>query len=184
MTLVRTVHRAISGWMAILRGDSDWRSHFTLSRGGLYLALAVYLGAMLILLAVRTGGAILSDPLLMGTSLVLNALPVAALGISVLLTGLVLRWPAPAAELMVPGTYALAMIMVLNVLLLLFPAYLANTGTAILGVLIFRLGRTAWLLPSVSALAFAVLTVVLLVGLPVALYMLTVPFGTAPPAQA
>ena len=182
MTLIGTLRRAIAGWIAILRGDEDWAGNFALSRAGLLLALAVYFGLMLILLVIRTGGLIVSDPIAMAASVVLNALPVAALGLAVLLTGLVLRWPAPATHLLVPGTYAVGMIMVLNVLLSLFPAYLANTGTAILGVLLFQLARVAWNLKVTTALAFAVLTVVLLVGMPLALYMLTLML--APPVPA
>jgi len=179
MRMLRALRGAVLGWRAILAGREEWRTQFSLTGPGLATALVLYfLLAFLIFLA--GAGAAALHPVNVVMGLFVFGLYVAALAISAFATRAILRWQGAVLDLLVPGTYAMMLFLLLGALLApLGPSSLALALAAI-AFLVFRLGQVAggWSV-GISA-AFAVLTVVLLVALPMTLYMLANPAFVAP----
>ena len=110
-----------------------------------------------------------------------TALPLwlAALLIGIFGTRFAVRDHAPALPLLVPGVYALIFYLILGALVSLAIGFLLPLLWLGLVYMLYRLGRMAggWTI-GVSA-AFAVLTVLLLVGTPIALYIMPAPIPAA-----
>jgi hypothetical protein len=174
MNILRAFSGAILGWRAILGGRQDWARYFALTGPGLATALVLYLLlAFLILLAGAETSAL--HPLNIVVGLFVFGLYVAALAISVVATKAMLRWQGSILDLLVPGTYAMILFLLVGAVLApLGPLGLA-LALAVIALLTYRLARAAggWSI-GISA-AFAVLTVVLLVAMPMTLYMLASP---------
>lgn len=174
MRIFRALRGALLGWWAILRGDSEWGRHFDLTRGGFITAFVIYLLFAFLALVFGAGPGAL-NPINIGIGLVVFALYVLALAASVLSTRAVLRWRESVYGLLVPGTYAMIVYLVIGSLAALFGAPVILAALVIAGALLFQLARVAagWNF-GVSA-AFAVFTCVLLVAIPMTLYMLASP---------
>lgn len=168
---------AMLGWRAVLVGDPHWRSHFRLDMPGLGSALALYFGVVVIFLMVASLG--VGVPTIAGFAAIMlaQALPVVALVLAAWITRRIVPTTAPLLDLAVPGVYALTAYLVLGwalsvlggpVLLLLWAGVVA---------LFYRLARLATGWGRGIAAAFAVLTVLLLVALSLALYMLSGPIA-------
>lgn len=166
---------ALVGWRAILVGDPAWYEHFRPSLAGLAAALALFFGLAFVFITVASLG--LGVPTVSGFVAVMlaQALPLLALLVASWITRRIVPTPRPLLELLVPGVYALIAYLVLGLAFSILGGPLLVLLWAVLGFLLYRLGRMAAGWSIGIALAFAVLTVVLLVGLPVALYMLSGP---------
>lgn len=175
MTLWSAIGQAIKGWYAILRRQAGWEHHFNPTLPGLVTALVFfYLFAFLAVVSaslqvgVPTLGGLLD--IMLVQSLWLIALTLALLG-----TRFAVADKAPLLPVLVPGIYALTGYLILGALISLIFGLLLPLLWLALVYALFQLGRAAghWTI-GVSA-AFAVLAVVLLVGLPMTLYMLSAP---------
>jgi len=166
---------AMRGWIRIVRGDDTWRDHFRLTAAGLATALVLF--AVLAFLAIALASFSVGVPVLSGfiAAMLVQALSILALVVSALMTRRAVPVAAPLLDLLVPGTYAMVFYLVLGMALSLVGGPVLMLLWLALALLLFRLGRAAagWSI-GVSA-GFATLTLVLLVGMPLILYMLTGP---------
>lgn len=176
MTAFEPITRIFSGWADILAGKPTWRDKFDPDGRGLVLASIAYLLAFVVVMAVRAAliGR-LPGPLEALASLVLACLLVVAMLIAIVVTKLILRFKAPIPDLLVPAIYAVAALILLQLALGLISAQLAQVLYGALAYMMFKAGRTIAGLGIASAIAFAVLCIVLLVGMPLGLYMLLAP---------
>lgn len=163
---------AVLGWLDLIAGRRDAAGKFNLSRAGLVNATGCYFAVVLLSLAAAalTG----QNPGVTGTlvSLLFNALPLLAVWLVCAATAL-LRPQHGALGLMVPATYAMALILVIRVpLQLLAPDLFSNALLGALGFMLYRGARGVAGLGIGSALAFAVLCAVALVLVTVGVYML------------
>jgi hypothetical protein len=179
MKLVATLRDAINGWVAILRGQPDWASHFRFSAAG--LATAVVLFYLFAFLAIVIGSMAFGVPTPAGliAAMLGQSLFLVALVVAIFATRSVLRDRAPVLPLLVPGVYALVAYLALGTLMTLVFAPLLPLLWLVMAWLLYRLGRVAarWTLGVASA--FGILSVVLLVGIPATLYMLFSPLAAA-----
>ncbi|ODT80771.1 MAG: hypothetical protein ABS76_14990 [Pelagibacterium sp. SCN 64-44] len=177
MTIWLVLQRAFAGWRMILRGESGWQENFRLSTPGLATALALFY--VFAFLTVVLASFQVGVPTLQGF---FDIMLVQSFWLVALLAGLygtrfALRSTGSPLPVLVPGIYAMIAYLVLGSLLSLLFNILLPLLWLGLAFLLYRLGRMAggWTM-GVSA-AFALLTVVLLVGLPMTLYMLATTFA-------
>jgi hypothetical protein len=164
---------AVLGWLDLIGGRKEAAGQFNLTPSGLINATGLYFAVLLLGLAVAALAG--QNPGLVGTivSLVFNAIPLCAIWLVIWGTVLVLRPETGALGLMVPATYAMALILLIRLpLQLIAPDAFSN---ALLGALCFMLFRGARGVAGFgigSALAFAVLCAVVLVLVTIGIYML------------
>lgn len=164
---------ALLGWLDLVAGRKDVAGKFNLSPRGLINATGAYFAVVLLSLAVAALAG--QNPGFVGAavSIVFNAIPLLAVWLVIWGTAALLRPAGGALSLLVPATYAMAVILVIRVPLQLLAPNLF--GNALLGALCFMLYRGARGVAGLgigSALAFAVLAAVALVLVTVAIYML------------
>ncbi|MBJ3784667.1 hypothetical protein [Devosia sediminis] len=179
MTIFKALQQAIQGWIMIVRGEAGWQDRFRLTMPGLATALVLfYLFAFLgvVLASLSFGVPTLAELI---ATMGLQSLFLVALLIGIFGTRAAVKDRGAILPLLVPGVYALTFYLILGALLSLVAGFLLPLLWLGLLVLLFRLGRMAggWSI-GVSA-AFAVLTILLLVGTPIALYMMPAPIPAA-----
>ena len=155
------LQQSVEGWVSILRGEAGWQERFRLSWAG--LATAVVLFYLFAFLGVVLASFSYEVPTL--TEFVA--------------TMVIVKDKALVLPVLIPGVYALVYYLILGALIsLVFGPLLPVLWMGLL-YMFFRLGRAGggWTI-GVSA-AFAVLTVLLLVGTPIALYMMPAPVPAA-----
>lgn len=178
MKLWAAVVDAAMGWIDIVRGRDGWQERFGFSAGSVAKALVIFF--FFAFLAIAVGSIQTGMPSLAGlvTNLLVQALGLVALVIGIVVTKLAVRSDAPILRLLVPGIYGMVFYLVAGSVLAAIS--IETVAIVLLGLvfLLYSLGRAAgpWTLG--VSLAFAVLTVVLLVGMPLTLYMLTNPAGS------
>lgn len=173
MKLWGALSAAASGWMMILRGDEDWRDHFALTLPGLVTSMVIFLFCAF--LAIAMASTYQGMPGFFGIldALVAQALWIVAVLLSVLINTRILRSEISKFDMMVPAIYLLVFFLLVGSLFNLVMPLAVLALTVALGYPFYRMGRVIAGWPAANALVFAVLTLVLLVGLPLALYMLT-----------
>ena len=173
------LQQSVEGWVSILRGEAGWQERFRLSWAG--LATAVVLFYLFAFLGVVLASFSYEVPTLTEfvATMVIQSLYLLALVIGVFGTRSVVKDKALVLPVLIPGVYALVYYLILGALIsLVFGPLLPVLWMGLL-YMFFRLGRAGggWTI-GVSA-AFAVLTVLLLVGTPIALYMMPAPVPAA-----
>lgn len=178
MKLLGIVTDAVSGWSMILRHDANWRERFTISMAGLVTALCIF--AFVAFVAVAVGSMSYGMPSAIGVAaaMVVLALPIAALALALLATRVMLRSEVAMLPVLVPGLYALTAFLVIEGLLAMIGGPIVLLSWLALAYLLFCLTRLATNWNLGIAVAFSVLTVVLLVAMRLALYMLSNPAGS------
>lgn len=178
MKLWAAVRDASRGWTAIVAGRGNWRDFFALTPPGLATALFIYFFVAFLVIAIGSieGGMPAVPGVLI--ALAVQGLSIVALGAGVLLTKAVLKSGADVMSFVVPGTYALVFYLVAGTILAAIGMIMVTLVLLALGYLFYRLARMAGGWPLGVSVAFAVFTVVLLVGLPLTLYMLSNPAGS------
>ncbi|ODT73247.1 MAG: hypothetical protein ABS75_00785 [Pelagibacterium sp. SCN 63-23] len=175
MRIFAALRRAFEGWILIAKGEPGWQERFRFSPAGLATALVLFY--LFAFLAVVIASLEAGVPTLQGLFdiMLIQSLWLLALAAGIFGTRAALRDHRPPLVLVVPGIYVLVFYLVAGTLVSLTIGLLLPLLWLALVFLLYRLGRAAtqWT-PGVSA-AFALLTVVLLVGLPMTLYMLTAP---------
>ncbi|KKB76657.1 hypothetical protein VW35_18020 [Devosia soli] len=181
MKIFAALRNAITGWVGLVRGDTDWRRFFAISSAGLTTALVLFL--FFALLSIALASANVGMPSLFGLviAVLVQSLSILALLAAIFATRRAVPTSASLFEMLVPGIYALIAYLILGTILSLIAGPVLVALWIGLAVLLFFLGRRAaeWNI-GVSA-AFSVLTMVLLVGLPVTLYMLLGPVAAPTP---
>lgn len=176
MKIVAALREAFSGWLKIIRNAPDGLQHFRLTMPGLATALVLFY--LFAFLAVVVASLQFGVPTLWGfvEIMAMQSLWLVALLAGIHGTRFAVRGTGSVLSLFIPGIYALIAYLILGTLLSLGLFVLTPLLWFGLLFMFYRLGRIAggWT-RGVSA-AFAALTVVLLVGLPMTLYML----ATAP----
>lgn len=179
MTIFKALRQAVYGWIMILRNEAGWQERFRLTGPGFATALVLFY--LFAFLAVVLASIDVGVPTLVGLFgiMLYQSLWLAALLIGIFGTRMVVRDQGAALPLLVPGVYALIFYLILGALVSLAVGFLLPILWLGLIYLLFRLGRMAggWTI-GVSA-AFAVLTVLLLVGTPIALYIMPAPLPAA-----
>ena len=166
---------AAAGWMMILRSEPGWRERFSLSTPGLLTALAIY--AFVTFLAVALASTSIGMPSFPGilAAMFVLALPVISLVLTVLGTRNLLKSQEQIYPILVPGLYALTAFLVAEGVLAMIGGPVVTLAWVAVGYLLYRLVRAATQWNVGVAAGFAVLTVVLLVAIRMALYMLSNP---------
>lgn len=166
---------AIAGWMMILRGEPGWRERFSITTPGLIAALVVF--AVMAFVAVAIASMSIGMPSVVGVlaAMFVLALPVTSLVVTVLGTRMVLKSEEPVYPVLVPGIYALTAFLITEGVLAMIGGPVVMLAWLGLGYLLYRLARVATGWNVGIAAGFAVLTVVLLVAMRMALYMLSNP---------
>lgn len=170
MKLLFLLIGAVRGWAAIFAGQPDWREHFRISVAGLIGAIVTFLLVALATTLFENLGRSVAEMTLEAT------LAVEVLGALALLAGswavkLVRGSPAQVMDLTIPGLYALAVFVALRAVVAIFAFQAVLVVLLVLAFALYRLGRVAGPWGHVASLAYAVLVVGLLVGLPWTLYM-------------
>ena len=160
------------GWLMLLRGEPGWRAHFALTAPGLATALVIFACTTFIAVAIASLGIGAASLVGIVAAMLALALPLAAMLVVLLGTRSAMHSTEPVLDVLVPATYALiAFMLVEGLLALLGPAVmLAWLGLAFL---LYRLARAATTWNVAISAGFAVLTVVLLVAMRMALYMVS-----------
>lgn len=175
MKIWGAISGAVAGWMMILRDEPGWRERFSLTTAGLTTALVVF--AVMAFLAVAVASMSFGMPSLVGVvaAMFVLALPVTALVVTLLSTRLVLKSQEPVNPVLVPGIYAVTAFLLAEGLLAMIGGPVVMLAWLGQGYLLYKLARTATTWSIGIAACFAVLTVVLLVAMRIALYMLSNP---------
>lgn len=181
MKIWAALSEAFAGWMKILRGESGWQSHFALGPAGLATALVIYVFFALVSIAIASIG--VNMPTLPGLAagLVVQCLSLLALLLGALITRSAVPGRQPLLALIVPGLYALVCYLVLGTVFSMFGGFVLLILWLGLGYLFYRLARMAAQWSIGVSIAFAVLTMALLVGMPMTLYMLSGPIAAPAP---
>jgi uncharacterized membrane protein (UPF0136 family) len=181
MKIWAALKNALAGWIAIIRGDADWQRHFSISAAGLATALVLFLVFAVLSIALATAD--VGIPSLFGLiiALLVQSLSIVALLASIFITRKLVPVPVQTLGLLVPGVYALIAYLIVGTILSLIAGPVLVLLWLGLAYLLFCLGwRTEGWNIGVAA-AFAVLTMVLLVGMPVTLYMVLGPVAAPTP---
>lgn len=171
---------AAVGWLDLIARRPGAAEKFDATTGGVITAIAYYflVIGILILLDLAVPGRLTFDRLV--TALVLNALPVLGVLLVVWLTVRLLRPAGGFAALAVPAVFALVFRVLLGVPLnLVFGSLVEYTLGGVLLYMLYRLAHDIGKMSVGISIAFAALSIVALVGLPHALYMLMLPAATA-----
>ena len=173
MKLWAAITQAFAGWLLIVRGKPDWHSHFALSLPGLVTALLIFVLAAF--LAVVFASMSIGLPSLPGVlaAMVVLALPLVAFVLALLGTRMVLKTDELLLPLLVPATYVLTAFLLIEGLLAMLGGPIVMLAWIALAFVLFCLARAATSWNIGVSFCFAVLSVVLLVALRLALYMLS-----------
>lgn len=177
MKIWQNLQAAFRGWLMILRGEPGWQDHFRLNAPGLVTAIVLFY--VFAFLAVVLASLQVGVPTLGGflDIMVVQSLWLVALLIGVFGTRLALKDKESALPLLVPGIYAIIAYLVLGSLISLILGILLPLLWLGLLFMLYQLARAARRWTTGVSAAFALLTVVLLVGLPMTLYMLATTFA-------
>jgi hypothetical protein len=173
MKLWTVFNRAIVGWQMIVRGEPGWRSQFTLTAAGLTTALFIYAFLAFLAVAVAATSIGMLGGFAVLAAMVVLAVPVIALVLSLLVTRNFLGNQAPLLPVLVPGVYALTGFLLFEGLLAMIGGPIVMLAWIGAGYLLYRLTRHALDWSRGIAAGFAVLTVLLLVAMRLALYMVS-----------
>jgi len=175
MKLWTTLTDAVTGWIAIAQGDPAWRGRFALSTPGLTTALAIF--AFVAFLAIAFASMSIGMPSAAGVlvGMFVLALPVTALVVALVGTRIMLKTGGTMLPMLVPGIFLLTAFLLLEGMLAMIGGPVVMLAWLAMGYLLFQLARLATAWSFGSSVAFAVLTVALLVAMRLALYMLTTP---------
>jgi hypothetical protein len=160
------------GWLDLIAGRAGALDRFNLTSDGLTNAAGAYFVLALLNMVVQV--ALLGFPgwLQIALAILINALPLFAMWGVVWASARFLN--LSSIRLLVPNTYAMAFILLIGLPLTLFDqAMFTNALIGALGFMLYRSARVAGGLNIGLAVSLALVTLLALVAMPVALYMLT-----------
>lgn len=174
MKIWAALRDAAKGWVLLLRGDTSWRGHFTRSAAGLATALAIFVFVIFLAVVIVAIGTDIPGLFALLAGMFALALPLTAMALVLLGTRIALGVGGPSYDMMVPGIYAMTGFIIIEGLLAsLIGGPIVVVSWLALGYLLYRLARAAMGWHVGLSIGFAVLTVLLLVAMRQALYMLS-----------
>ncbi len=175
MKIWSALSQAFSGWMMILRGEAGWREQFSLTWPGLVTGLAIFLFCAFLAIAAASTYQGMPDLLGVLDALLAQSLWIVAILISVRLNAGILKSDISTRDMMVPAIYLMVFYLLAGAVINLVMPLAVLVLTAGLTYPFYRLGRVVAGWRAANAVVFAVLTVVLLVGIPLTLYIISNP---------
>ena len=174
MKIWTALRNAAKGWVLLLRGDAGWREQFTRSAAGLATALAIFIFVVFLAVIIVAIGTDIPGLFAILAGMFALSLPLVSMALVLAGTRMALGVAGPTYDVLVPGTYALmGFIVVEGLLASLFGGPIVVVSWLALGYLLYRLARAATGWHTGISIGFAVLTVLLLVAMRQALYMLS-----------
>jgi hypothetical protein len=166
---------AAIGWSELAIRRPAWRSRFDTTREGFFTALGIYF--TLVIIAILVQGIFSGVPSIpeLAFGIVINGLPLAGALLAAWGTILSLQLKVPLLAAMVPITYVMIFLLAAGIAISAISGGLAPILLGILAYLLYRGAREILGVSVVFALAYAALSIVLLVALPMSLYMLFAP---------
>jgi hypothetical protein len=180
MKIWAALRNATIGWVMLLRREDGWRERFALTAPGLLTALVIF--AFATFLAVAVTSLSIGMPSLIGVvaAMFVLALPLTSLVVVLLGTRMALKSEEPALDVMVPATYALTAFLLAEGLLAMLGGPVVMLAWLGLAYMLYQLARSATTWTVAISAGLAVLTVVLLVAMRLALYMLSTTAAGSP----
>ena len=173
MKLWGALANAFAGWLLILRSDAAWRAQFNLGWPGLVTSLVIFLFTAFLAIAAASTYQGMPGAFGILDALLAQSLWIAAVLMAVKLTAFALKSDIRTLDLLVPAIYLLVFFLAIGSLANLVAPPLVLLLTLLLLWPFYQLGRIVAQWPVPNAVIFAVMTLLLLVGLPQALYMLS-----------
>ena len=163
------------GWFALIARQPGWRERFVLTREGLFAALGGYFAIVVVAILVQGIFAGVPSIVDLAVGIAVNGLPLVGTTVALWVTILTLRLKTPIIEMLVPVVHALTFVLIAGVILAFTGGPLATALLGMLGYMLYRAGREILGLNIALAIAYAALSIVMLVALPMSLYMLMAP---------
>lgn len=183
MNPIAELRDAALGWVDLIgRAKDDIAARFNATPAGLVAMLIWYTFFVILTLVIQSLAGFGALPGLeqLIVTLALNGLPMLVILLVVWGTHATLKPPVDRYALLVPAGYALVLLLIVGLAFSLLGFTLATALQGMLGYMLYRLAREIADLGMGISIAFALLTVVLLVALPIGLYMLLMPELPAP----
>lgn len=180
MKIWAALSNAVVGWVMLLRGEDGWRDRFAFTLAGLTTGLIIFIVTTFLAVAITSMS--IGMPSLVGViaAMFVLALPLTSMVVVLLGTRMTLKSDEPALDVMVPASYALTAFLVAEGLLALLGGPVVMLAWLGLGYMLYQLARVATTWNVAISAGFAVLTVVLLVAMRLALYMLSTTAAGSP----
>lgn len=163
--------RSFAGWNGIIAGKPAARDDFRTDRGGFVVAAVTLALAILLSLAVQSASAGMPTLFQLLFAILAQALTMTLLVVGVIRLLLFLRVEIAPNILLVPVLYVLSYAFIIGIPLTLLGPLALLVPLALLG-LIWRAAMVIGMMNAMTALAVALLCVIVLVVVPNALYML------------
>ena len=173
MKIWSAVSRAAAGWMMILRGEAGWRAQFSLTVPGLVTALVLFFFCAFVAIAMASISSAMPDFYGVLDLLLVHGIWITALFVAIRLTAMMLRAEVRTLDLLIPGIYLLIGYLLVGTLINLVFAPIVQMVTLALVYPLYRLAQMATTWNRGVSASFAAATVLLLVAVPQALYMLS-----------
>jgi len=171
MNLVASIKSAGRGWAALLAEKPEWRDHVDFGPEGVNAASIVYFGAVIIVMVAHIAAFGMIAPAVMVISLINFLLPALSLILATMGARKILGFATPVAALVVPGLYLHAVMLLVSGLLAIAGLGLAGAVAGLLAFFLYKLARAVPELDIGKAIAYSVLNIVLLIGLPLVIYL-------------
>jgi hypothetical protein len=180
MNIWAALRNAAIGWVMLLRGEDGWRERFAFTPAGLVTGLIIFIFTTFLAVAITSAN--IGMPSLIGVvaAMFVLALPLTSLVVVLLGTRMTLKSDEPVLDVLVPASYALTVFLLVEGLLAMLGGPVVMLAWLGLGYMLYRLARVATTWNVAISAGFAVLTVVLLVAMRLALYMLSTTAAGSP----
>lgn len=174
MKIWAALRNATIGWFMLLAGRENWRDRFTRSAAGLATALVIFVFVTFLTVIVVAIGADIPGFFAIVASMFALSLPLVAVALVLAGMRMASGLDGPVYDVMVPGTYAIMVFIIVEGLLAsLIGGPVVLLSWLVLAYLLYRLARAATGWHNGLCIGFAVLSVLLLVAMRQALYMLS-----------
>jgi hypothetical protein len=173
MKIWAALRNAGIGWTKLLRSEDGWRDHFALTRAGLATALVIFIFTTFLVVAITSISIGLPSLIGVVAAMFVLALPLTSLVVVLLGTRMTLKSDDPVLDVMVPASYALTAFLIAEGVLAMIGGPVVMLAWLGLAYMLYQLARSATTWNVAISAGFAVLTVMLLVAMRLALYMLS-----------
>lgn len=180
MNPVAELSASFRGWAGIVGGKADAGRYFHLQGPGPLIAYGWLLVAVLLSVAAQSAAVGVPSPAQLLFGLLGQAVTVGLLALVMAQTLRLIKAEIPLNVLLIPVVYALSYMFVVSVPLALLGPYVGILAILAVGYLIFAVARVLGKIAFSTAIAFALLCVIVLVVVPNALYIVSAAVPTAP----
>lgn len=180
MNILNQMGQAVIGWGEIITGRETARQRFGRDADAGLVALLAYCLVMGLVIGLQVSQFGVPQPIALVAGILVNMLPVVALSLVTVPTYLALKRGTSPFEMLVPGIYLLALTLLVGIPLTYIDAQVSVALIGVTGFLLFRAARIVGGLGVGTALAYAILTCLVLVALPSTLYMVLASAASSP----